>query len=422
MRTAVWQGFDHFWENDPHRVNLFASYISAQPDASQPGPTVAYHSRMSIGRFPADTCHTYALVQELGTPTMGFLDGEVALDVGGTVGEGVEKRAAAVTHTLPGHNLTATVVLRGFSLETANFRHGFHTRGFGFLADRIQQQNTQDGTRISFVPVFFMFPDRSPDPSTDPDRLFWRVMPFPDWMEPKSPTEFEYRMTLYYRIVYAASGDLAVRPVDIVRTAKSHDYPVRYPGPDSRVTVEGVPGGEFGAAALGLRGFRFELCRWPRTRYQGRYLRKLMMSIDAMDYDPETGRAAFDPKMLFTNYGVRGGRRTTGERRRWLAFLTRRPLPHSDRVRALMRLLLGSYGFEAQYTLHPTLIQLRGGEAGMQQRMHNVVRSRGPGTKAVHSLLSAVRRRTRWRGAARGKPFRHTQKERERGEETLPEL
>ena len=54
-----------------------------------------------------------------------------------------------------------------------------------------------------------MFPDRSPDPSTDPDRLIWRAMPVPDWLEPRAPPTFEYRMTLYYRILYDDAQKLA---------------------------------------------------------------------------------------------------------------------------------------------------------------------------------------------------------------------
>src|SRR5690606_14740026 len=93
MKAAIWQGFDHFWENDPHRVNLFASCISAGPDAN-----VTYQSGMSIGRFPPDICHAVTTVHQAGTPTTGFIDGEVTLDVSGTVGEGVERQASR-SHT-----------------------------------------------------------------------------------------------------------------------------------------------------------------------------------------------------------------------------------------------------------------------------------------------------------------------------------
>src|SRR5690606_40819083 len=78
MKAAIWQGFDHFCENDPHRVNLFASCISAGPDAN-----VTYQSGMSIGRFPPDICHAVTTVHQAGTPTTGFIDGEVTLDVSG---------------------------------------------------------------------------------------------------------------------------------------------------------------------------------------------------------------------------------------------------------------------------------------------------------------------------------------------------
>jgi len=416
MKAAIWQGFDHFWENDPHRVNLFASCISARPDAN-----VTYQSGMSIGRFPPDICHAVTTVHQAGTPTTGFIDGEVTLDVSGAVGEGVERQGDPVTHVLPRPGLRATVLLRGFSVETINFPHGFHTRGFGFLIDRIRQQEAAGGTRISFVPSFFMFPDRSPDPSTDPDRLIWRAMPVPDWLEPRAPPTFEYRMTLYYRILYDDAQKLAFKPHRVVRTAKSHDYPVRYPGPDPRVEVQGVPGDEFNVATVGLQGFRFELCRWPHTRYQGRYLRKLKMMVEAFDYDPESGRATFMPGMLFTNYGVRGDRRTTGEqRRRWLAFVQQRGGPYADRLRALTRLLLGSFGFEAQYTLDVMLIQFRGGEADAPRRMHNVIRSRGPGTRAVRSILRAVKVRASRRRAVDTTPSPHPEREAHHGTETLP--
>ncbi|MGB4676670.1 MAG: hypothetical protein WBH90_08070 [Aggregatilineales bacterium] len=83
-------------------------------------------------------------------------------------------------------------------------------------------------------------------------------------------------------------------------------------------------------------------------------------------------------------------------------------------------MLLGSFGFEAQYTLDVMLIQFRGGEADAPRRMHNVIRSRGPGTRAVRSILRAVKVRASRRRAVDTTPSPHPEREAHHGTETLP--
>lgn len=404
MRVAVWQGFDHYWENDPHRLNQFGSAISTNGGERGEHGDVAFHSHMSIGRFPPDRCHTYTIVDEVGTPSTGFVDGRCSVRLCGRVGESAEAQGEAVTVALPRTGLSATAILRGFHIKTTNFRHGFHTRGFGFLLDEIAVREADGCSTISFVPRFFIFPDKSPDPSTDPERLMWRVLPFPDSVEPRTPPEFEYKITLYYRILYDDAAKIRFTPCRVRERARSGDYPSRYPRADLPAEIQGEPGGAFQTGTVGIRGFCWELRDWSRTRYQGRYLRKLKFIIDGMEYDPHTGKVTFDPEMFFSNYGVRDGRRDAeDERRRWLAFFRHREWPLSDRVRTFSRLLMGSYGFEAEYTLQATLIQLKAARETQPQLMYQPIASQGPGTRAVRSLLSAVRRRGRPR-RARSRP------------------
>ena len=86
MKTAVWQGFDHYWAMDPHRLNVFGSHIHAGEDAAGEH-NVIYHSRMSIGRFPPDECRTSTIVHEVppvaeGVRCYGVPFTEIALGLG----------------------------------------------------------------------------------------------------------------------------------------------------------------------------------------------------------------------------------------------------------------------------------------------------------------------------------------------------
>lgn len=399
MKVAVWQGFDHFWENDPHRLNQFGTWLTSVDGKHE---DTAYHSRMSIGRFPPDVCRTFIRLQEIRSETLGVIDGEVTVTLSGRLGQYAETHAERVVIPLPEPGLTAAVVMRGFELEAANFAHGFHTRGFGFLLDDIRQMPGEDGGEcFSFVPVFSIFPDRSPDPTTDPNRFIWRVLPFPGWMEPKTPDEYAYRMTLYYRLLYDRADSIVFTPQTVEHNARSSEAPRRNPVPHVRSTIQGVPEGASGGAVVGIRGFNFELTNRPRVSRNGRYLRKLKFMVSKPQYDAATGTASYEPQMLFTNFGVRDGRRDGTElRRQWGAFLRNRNLKYAERIRGLTRLLLGSYGYDAHYVLHTTLIQLPNGEIGEPELMRNVIRSQGPGTVVAHSLLRVLRRR-RARRAAR---------------------
>ena len=95
MRVAVWQGFDPYWENDPHRLNQFGSAISTNGGERGEHGDVAFHSHMSIGRFPPDRCHTYTIVDEVGTPSTGFVDGRCSVRLCGRVGERAEAQGEA---------------------------------------------------------------------------------------------------------------------------------------------------------------------------------------------------------------------------------------------------------------------------------------------------------------------------------------
>jgi hypothetical protein len=397
MRTAVWQGFDHYWALDPHRLNVFGSHIHAGEDAAGEH-NVVYHSRMSIGRFPPDECHTSTIVHEVGTPTTGMFDGAVTVEAAGMLGRPAEIAGERVCCTLPRPDLTAEVTLRGFDIETVNFRHGFHIRGFGFSIDDVEHN---DEGIVSFTPRFFISPAQSPDPATDPNRLIWMALPWPAAVEPRRPDDYVYRLTLYYRILYDEPGKMVARPQQIIKVARSHDYPVRMLPARPPAEASGIGGGEYDTATIALTGFRWELRNWPNTRFQGRYLRKLKFTVENLLYDPETGEMTYQPKMVFTNYGVRGRRQDRRERRRrWAVFLRSQAWPQSNRVRALSRLLRGSYGFLAQYTLHTSLLQFRGGHQSQPQTMQHVIRSERAGSRVAISLLRAIRIRG-WRAPLR---------------------
>lgn len=380
MTLAIWQGFDHSWQREPHRLTRIGSWIE-QGDASDGGHLACrFSSTMQIGRFPPDSCHTHAMVHRAGSASSQRIDGSVSAVLHGQLGERVEVDGEAVRHVFPEGDLTATVVMRGFEL-TSSFSHGFQTRGFGFRLSDIQQ-HAGTVAAISFVPGFMVFPDRSPDPTTNPHHVLWRVLPFPPALEPRSPDDFEYEMKLHYSIIY-----------DQARMAKftSHDLaegPVRsrYVGLSAgrravHHTLQGEPGGAYRSASVGIRGFRWELLDWPRTRLDGRYLRKLQCMLDGLDYDPESGRMTVSTKMAFNNFGGRQGREQV---RKWIAFLRARRTKDRDRLRAIARSLRMSYGFIVQYELNTTLLQFKDDAHYPVSHLYNVVRKNAAATHDLY--------------------------------------
>lgn len=366
MSVIIWQGFDHYWQLEPHRLNRFGSHIdldSSDVDRTHQG---IYVCEMAIGRMPPDTCHALAMIHRAGTATTKRIDGEVTLEASGQLGEPAEVAGDTIRQPLAGENVTATVVIRGFSLHCVNFGHGFQTRGFGLLLDEIEQKSANGRAYLNFRPRVFIFPDRSPDPFTDAERIIWHITPFPPAFEPHNPGRYTYRLTLYYSVIIDEVGCMALTPCDVTNEIKSNLRHFSKP-----VTVAGDNDRIYATASLGIRGFRWELLDWPRTRYNGRYLRRLKFVIDGMLYEQATGRMTFHPKTEFTNFGGRQGRERI---RWWLKLLRSRERSGRQRLRAAARALRGSTGFHARLTLNTTFLQFRGGTQTPVMRLYNVVR------------------------------------------------
>jgi hypothetical protein len=363
MNLFIWQGFDHYWQREPHRLNRFGSFI--EQDGMDGQADFVYSSSMQIGRFPPDVCHTYSLVQQIDSPAVQRIDGSVTAALKGSVGERVSFSGEPITIQLPNNRSEATAIMRGFELESV-FPHGFHTRGFGFSLSEMAQQ----GEIFSFRPGCFIFPDRSPDPFTDRDRIYWRVLPFPDVLEPQSPGEYEYTATLYYSVLIAAPGEACFTPHDLsLGPVRSREQGPSAQHINPAWTLAGEPDSRYQGAVAGIRGFGWELLPWNKTRFDGRYLRKLECMIEGTDYAPDIGVMTLVPQMGFNNFGGRQGRE---EVRKWIELLrTLRRSNSKGRMRALARSLRGSYGFDACYELNLTMLQFAGETCRPPSRLYN---------------------------------------------------
>jgi len=376
MSLYIWQGFDHYWQREPHRLNHFGSFI--EQDGTSSGSDFVYNSAMQIGRFPPDVCHAYSVVQRIDNSAIRRVDGSVTATLAGSVGEEVSFSGERISLELPGGGWEATVIMRGFELESV-FPHGFHTRGFGFSLSEVERQ----GNVFSFVPGCFIFPDRSPDPFTNRDRFYWRILPFPDALEPESPTEFAYTATLHYSVLFAEPGEACFTQHDIsVGPAQSREQIAASRRIHPGWAFPGEPGGRYRSATAAIQGFSWELLPWGRTRYDGRYLRKLECMIDGVDYDPTTGVMAIVPRMAFNNFGGRQGREQV---RVWIRLLRSLPRKTSKgRLRAIARTLRGSYGFDACYDLTVAMLQFAGENPHSPSRVYNRIRK----TVEVSQMLS----------------------------------
>ncbi|MBN1310729.1 MAG: hypothetical protein JXB30_04850 [Anaerolineae bacterium] len=348
MSIYIWQGFDHYWQREPHRLNKCGSYIDA--DVTGEHPLVHFVSMMQIGRFPPDTCHTHSVVHHAGNVSSRSIDGSSTLQVRGSLGEYVSAQGDRVTIDLPDDHLCATVVLRGFELESS-FPHGFHTRGFGFQIQDIRQ----DTTAISFTPCCCIFPDRSPDPTTNPDCFVWKIIPFPPVLKPRTPNQFEYSMTLYYSVIFDQESKIGFSYDNV----SSGPIRSRHIGPGAGRTItpcafQGEPGNKYAGATVGIRGFKWELLPWDRTRYDGRYLRKIQFIFDGLDYDLATGRMTCVPKMEFNNFGGQHGREQVS---RLIRLLRSRRRSSKGFLRAVARSIRGIYGFNVRYEMNTTMLQ-----------------------------------------------------------------
>jgi hypothetical protein len=355
MRLVFWQGFDHYWQKESHRLNRLGSHVSID-ESSDPALHLTFTGSMLIGRFPHDIGHLYSMVEVIDEPTGGQIEGEVTFEVERKLGVLAEVTGDKIEVTLPG-NSTGAALLRGFDIEAVNYPHGYHTRGFGFLLDDVQLAAGPDQTTLAFVPKVFMHPAKSPDPFTDPDRLVWRVMPFPKNIEPQMPSEFKYRMTLYYTVISADADQVKVTIPSGERRVTLEHYARRRSPRAAAFALQGQDGGTYPRAALGVRGFRWELQDWDRTIHNGRYLRKIACLIDGAIYDPDSGEMSYNARMDFSN----GRRRQDSEPRFIWGRIVRMYRRFSDiEKEAKRRTYRTSFGFHAVHSLYPVLFQFKG--------------------------------------------------------------
>lgn len=375
MQFVIWQGFDHQWQRESHRLNRFGSVVDLTDTHG------FYTSTMQIGRFPPDRCHTYAMLHPIHLPDGGLISGQAVTTLEGSLGDRVEVTGEPISHQLPDHKLAATVIMRGFDIECTNFSHGFHTRGFGLHLDQVNQ----DGGELTFVPRFFIYPDRSPDPFTDPNRTLWRILPVPASVEPNTPETFAYRMTLSYLIVYAPPDRLIISPPTGDKILKSS-----YRGPSSTrrrlasETLSGQPG-DYQLASVGIRGISWELQDWHRTRFGGRYLRKLAGLIDGMSYDAQTGEMQFNARQGFTNVGGRQGRDIDYIKNPFFRILRRLTETEKEHRQRSFR---ANFGFDVEHRLTVTLLQFGKGAANHPPiRLYNLIRRSNPSVSRRFPLV-----------------------------------
>jgi hypothetical protein len=283
--TAIWQGIDYEWRQDPHRLNRMGSVLEF--DLEDPAPNTVNPfggpikglctSSFSPGDFK-DKADARTSLSNLADRQMAFVHGEVTLTLFGEVGQRQQKTAAKQVVQLPIQgNVTATPVLRGFDVTCTNPFAGVCTRGFGF--ELLQPELT--ATTLSFIPRVFVFPENSPD---------------------RRAKQFTYEMTVYYTVVCARSDSARI-------TSASEPVVSAYSGSTS--TPRFVPGeitGEpdkFRFGVLGLRGMRFTLDGDNKgTKRDGRYLRRLRSFVSNFQYDQVAGNMAFHMHVLFSNRGL----------------------------------------------------------------------------------------------------------------------
>jgi hypothetical protein len=297
--TALWQGFDHRWENHAHRVNRFGSWLQNFSLRTEAQPTIGvggqYLSRMRYGDTNggdvADTAAYAAPLLVTDEPdTLTCVHGSATTVLSSVRGERSSLLGDQIAALLP-TDMAATVVLRGFDIVCLNAPNdGFHTRGFGFhirnlAVSQITSPKLQTPfTRLSFQPEFMIWPDRSPDPINI------------------GPTSYEYRLTLYYTAIWTPTDRLHVTPYhyqsSLLVDRDASDPPLRF----SR-SIDGQGGGVFPQATLGLSGFQFELPEHQGTVHDGRYLRHLSFFVESAGYNAQSGAASFYTNLFFTNKG-----------------------------------------------------------------------------------------------------------------------
>ena len=89
MNFVVWQGFHHYWQREPHRLNRFGAYVDISATANPHLLTTYYTTTMQIGRFPPDVCHTHGLIHAVNTGSGARIDGVTTATVSGELGEEV---------------------------------------------------------------------------------------------------------------------------------------------------------------------------------------------------------------------------------------------------------------------------------------------------------------------------------------------
>lgn len=302
--TIIWNGFHHYWENTPHRLNRFGSYFRNIEYARD--DDVVFGERRSI--FKVGQYNDEGTVRIKGqfvrSGVLGIHHGYVKEDclrVKGKVGQ-----AASITCEVSVDLRSirfkrydqVTVVLRGFQITETSYESGYNTRGFAVRVIPVDRNRDT----FEFDVYFKIHPEHAPD------------RPLPSWFPlgdscGKCDT-YSYEARVYYTLVGVKneSGNL----VDAPEKGTNHfsQYvkmsPNKTPHSVSKATRTAVIYGEpdFDHGIVAIQGIAWQLKDWKGTKKDGRYIRELKFDVANREYDWREGKASFTTNMYFSNSGL----------------------------------------------------------------------------------------------------------------------
>lgn len=272
--TALWQGFDLEWENTSHRLKNLGSNLDAL-SADDRGLTGVVRSRATVGKVP-DRGAVRTRVGGIRSRNLHFVEGEATGSVEGWRGEKARFSGERVVVEVPGATVEgATAVLRGFDLGCTSHSAGIHPQG---ISIGLTDLRVEDGA-VSFAPRAWVKANVSPDLLTG-----WRK-------------GFAFDVRVLYTVISDAEASIHHRAEPCARV--EHRRKER-----SEARVEHRGRGGYSHAAVGVRGFCWDQCHRGPFGRNGRFVRRLQAVVDRVDYDPETGSCAIEPRLWFSNDGM----------------------------------------------------------------------------------------------------------------------
>ena len=296
----LWQGFQHSWKNDPHRLrNLQSRYVSLaynfRPDSGESGLSGRLVEEQRVGEC-ADKLDFRTYKKGIKTGVAEFRDGSVAVTLTGKVDQCVE-RTFTETVSLEGLEKYSKVTLfmRGFQLEEdagGAGQHCYPTRGFGLKVSRAKRA----GDSLEFDLKVMLHPAPKP----------LNIAP--------TPKSWRYRVQYDYTLVGGNDGEFSFthgskqyRGIDVA--TNQGDCP-RVSAQKRQTTIEGeyrkgnVP---YSNGVVVFRGFfvkvnaRTDGLSGDQLKYRGRIVREVWALIHGQTYDPATRAATFTPEIYFSN-------------------------------------------------------------------------------------------------------------------------